>query len=457
MSRWLSLALLIGVIVAVSVIFYRVMIGFLLPLFLAAILVVMFRPLHRWFLQRWKGRPHLAAAFTTAAVVLIVIAPAVLLTTMAAVEASSLPAKLNDQKIKQKVMEVRRKLELEYEFADEMRYLESSLASLHDEAQKGATAKGDPQAFQRLADAAEHLHNRLVAANQNLHSLPEVEKRFQALNVFAADEKKVGTLQYKEGLKAAEEALANFKLELLGGEFRAWAKEIANPTADEIADWTGKFFAGAPGFLRFVGGATTGFLISLLVQGGIMVLAMYFFLIDGPAMVETIMRLSPLDDAHERELIDEFDRISRAVVLATLLAAVVQGVMAGFGFWMAGLGSVFLLSMITIVFALVPFVGAASVWVPACLWLYFYQGRAWAAILLALYGLVISTSDNFIKPLVLHGQSNLHPLLALLSVLGGVEALGPIGILVGPMIVVFLQTLLNILHRELTSLEKKKE
>jgi predicted PurR-regulated permease PerM len=93
---------------------------------------------------------------------------------------------------------------------------------------------------------------------------------------------------------------------------------------------------------------------------------------------------------------------------------------------------------------------------PASLWLYFSEGRPWAAIILAIYGAVIvSTSDNFIKPLVLAGHSNLHPLLALLSVLGGVQALGPIGILVGPMIVVFLQTLLNILQRELVKLEFK--
>ena len=64
-------------------------------------------------------------------------------------------------------------------------------------------------------------------------------------------------------------------------------------------------------------------------------------------------------------------------------------------------------------------------------------------------------AENVIKPLVLHGQSNLHPLLALLSVLGGVHALGPIGILVGPMVVVFLQTLLNILHGELMNMERQ--
>ncbi|MEM9412746.1 MAG: AI-2E family transporter, partial [Planctomycetota bacterium] len=62
--------------------------------------------------------------------------------------------------------------------------------------------------------------------------------------------------------------------------------------------------------------------------------------------------------------------------------------------------------------------------------------------------------DNFIKPLVLHGQSNLHPLFALLSILGGVSALGPIGILIGPMIVAFLQTLLKLLQRELVTLDQ---
>ena len=54
-----------------------------------------------------------------------------------------------------------------------------------------------------------------------------------------------------------------------------------------------------------------------------------------------------------------------------------------------------------------------------------------------------------IKPLVLHGQSNLHPLVALISILGGVQTLGPIGILVGPMLVAFIQALLNMINKEL--------
>ena len=75
--------------------------------------------------------------------------------------------------------------------------------------------------------------------------------------------------------------------------------------------------------------------------------------------------------------------------------------------------------------------------------------------LLALYGFtIISMADNLIKPYVLQGQSKLHPLLALLSVLGGVQALGPIGILVGPMVIAFFQVLLTILQREITLMDE---
>ena len=74
---------------------------------------------------------------------------------------------------------------------------------------------------------------------------------------------------------------------------------------------------------------------------------------------------------------------------------------------------------------------------------------------LAVYGtLVVSMIDNVIKPMVLHGQSKLHPLLALLSILGGMKALGPIGIFVGPMGMAFLQALLHMLHTELMALDE---
>jgi hypothetical protein len=173
--------------------------------------------------------------------------------------------------------------------------------------------------------------------------------------------------------------------------------------------------------------------------------------------------------------------VSRAVVLATLLSAFVQGILGGIGYYfvvddwapanvLAQYGGnldavpqdlqvhppVILLTVLTMLLAIVPFVGATAVWIPVVLWVYFAQGDTWPAIGMAIYGVaVVSSIDNLIKPLVLHGQSNLHPLLALLSVLGGIHLLGPIGILVGPMLVAFMQTLLLMLRKELDVLSEE--
>ncbi|MCA9189939.1 MAG: AI-2E family transporter, partial [Planctomycetales bacterium] len=259
---------------------------------------------------------------------------------------------------------------------------------------------------------------------------------------------------YDEEIGQAQAAYRNMRQQLQGGPTLAWMTELANPSESEMQVWRGKAAAQLQKWLLSMTGQTTALLVRLLVGLGIMTLGMYYFLIDGPAMITTAMRLSPLDDDYERELLVEFDQVSRAVVLATLLSAAAQGLLAGIGYYFAGLHSIFLLTALTAILALVPFVGAAAVWVPACLYLWLVQDRIVPAGVLAAYGFgVISMADNLIKPMVLHGQSKLHPLLALLSVLGGVQVLGPIGILVGPMVVSFLQALLNMLHKELAHMD----
>ena len=140
-----------------------------------------------------------------------------------------------------------------------------------------------------------------------------------------------------------------------------------------------------------------------------------------------------------------------AVRPASVASALAQGVLAAVAYWLIGFDSLILLFLLTTVMALVPFLGAASVWVPCVLYLAVIDQRLTAAGILAVYGAaVISSIDNVIKMFVLQGRSALHPLLALLSVIGGISVFGPIGIVVGPMVVVFLQTLLEILNHELT-------
>jgi predicted PurR-regulated permease PerM len=220
--------------------------------------------------------------------------------------------------------------------------------------------------------------------------------------------------------------------------------ESVNAELKKLAEeWIGPIAARAPV-------AVAKLLIGLIV----MTVSLFYFLADGRRMLEAVMRLVPLDVRYQWQLLQEFEEVSRAVVSSTLLAAIVQAVLAGFGFSFAGLGNVFLLTLLTFFGALVPFVGAAAVWGTASLYLLFFVKNTWAAAGLAAWGLcVVSTVDNIIKPIVLHGQSKLHPLLALLSVLGGVGALGPIGIFVGPIAVAFLQAALTMLQIEIGSLQ----
>ncbi len=340
MSRIVSFSVLVAILLVIAWLFFRVMADFLLPMFLAVLLVVMFGPVHRWFQTRCKGRNHLAAGLTTAAIILIFLVPLLLILLQAASES-----------------------------VDIYRNIKSYDVDL-----------------KKLAETASELGGRI------------------ALQLDPAE---------------------------IEEKIRSNIQEILTP----LALGTGQF------------------LLNLSLGLFVMIVSLYYFLADGPEMIRAVMRLSPLDDKYEDQLTNQFADISRTVVIATLLSAFVQGILAGIGFYFTGVGSVFLLMVLTMLLAMVPFIGAAAVWVPVCLWLYFFDGQLLPAVLLAVYGVVIvSMADNVIKPLVLHGRSNLHPLLALLSVLGGVTALGPIGIFVGPMVVVFLQTVLNMLHTELDAM-----
>jgi predicted PurR-regulated permease PerM len=370
--RVVSFIVLLAIILLVGIVFFQVMAQFIVPLFLACVLLVIFQPLHRWFLGKLPKWPRIAALLTTITIMLTVLVPTIYLGWNA--------------------------------------YLEC--ANRIEAVQQKSESKRQSEPVAQAKDASENtLYARLSAK---------------------ADEW-AATLKEKTGLTIEKEPA-----ELLEG----------------AVAWVG-------GLLPLVAGAAIRILVGLLI----MIVALYYFLADGPAMINGLMGLSPMDRRHELELLARFAEISRSVVLATLLSAVVQGILAGIGFYFAlpSGAPIFLLTALTMVLAIVPFVGAAGVWVPTCAIIFLFgeqvfvvggeatDGGNWqVALALAVYcAVIVSGIDNVIKPLVLHGQANLHPLLALLSILGGIQVLGPVGILIGPMLVSFLQALLSMFRREL--------
>ena len=156
---------------------------------------------------------------------------------------------------------------------------------------------------------------------------PETGPKFDAVHAVARwrRAKRAGgdvpSIAYRDALRTAASQFHELKLELLGGEFRTWVKELANPTEEVLQQNLRRFLAETKNWLFSVGGRTTAMAGKVMIGLIITIVAAFFFLAEGPKMVATIMRLSPLDDRYERELLADFTNVSRAVVVATLLSA----------------------------------------------------------------------------------------------------------------------------------------
>lgn len=453
MPRMLSIVVLVVILIAIGVIFFRVMSGFLVPVFLAALLGVIFHPLHIRVDQRFgKQSRYLAAGITTVTAAFAVVAPAALIISLGIFEGFGLVNQFGDKSVRDRVSTLRQQLQLEIPLHEDLRKIESTLNYVDAAISRGEMPRIETTTLENLSRRADRLAKYIADHPEELSGV-DAKPLQDALSTLAL--KPIGMLEFDDALVNAKIAFRDFRLKYLGGPYRAWLKELADPAEGQIDSLRTTFLSSTSPLLSITG--DTASVVGRVVFGTVIMVATLFFLFaDGPLLLDAVIKFLPLEEHYVRELITEFDRASRAVVLATLLSAAAQGLLAGIGYQFAGVGSVFLLTILTAMFAMVPFAGAAAVWISVCLWLYFYEGRLGAAIGLAVYGtFVVSLIDNIIKPLVLHGQSNLHPLLALLSILGGMQALGPIGILVGPMSVVFVQVLVRILHREYKVFERR--
>jgi predicted PurR-regulated permease PerM len=219
-----------------------------------------------------------------------------------------------------------------------------------------------------------------------------------------------------------------------------------------IESWNDAMLGTATTLAREVSEKTLGLVADLfgfLVGAAVMLLATYYFFADGELLLAYLQRISPLHHEDDLVLWQQFESMSRSVVLGTIVAGLAQAVLAAIGFALLGVENVWLLAALTWLTSLIPFVGAASVWLVVCIGLVL-DDRYIAAAILTVYGAtVVSGSDNLIRAYVIGNGSHLHPLVVLVSVLGALQFIGLWGIFAGPMIAAIFYSLLSILHKRL--------
>lgn len=226
------------------------------------------------------------------------------------------------------------------------------------------------------------------------------------------------------------------------GRATAWISDNATISAEQVQGWIVGAAQGALKSVAAAGGNVVLGAIGTLVGFFLMLFLLFFLLRDGRAMLARAVRLIPLDKRRRDPLLTLVGNTTRAVVYGTGITALVQGALVAIGFSIAGLSSPIVFGVFAAVLALLPAGGAAIVWIPGVIWL--AATSQWGyAIFLLVWGIVVSVSDNLVRPMLIRNRAPVSTLAVFIGVVGGVAAFGAVGVIAGPVLLTLIGALLR--------------
>ncbi len=207
----------------------------------------------------------------------------------------------------------------------------------------------------------------------------------------------------------------------------------------QIREWIQSFGSATLGTVVGVAAYIPNILLQLILS----LISYFYFLLDGPRFIIWVSDKIPLDADVRKKVSNSFVETTIFVIWATLAAAAVQAAIMFAAFLILSVPAVFLAATATFIFAWIPIVGSTPIWVAGAIYLY-SQDSIVGMILMLLFGIITSLADNFVRPLILKGKANIHPLVSLVAIFGGIGMFGIMGVFVGPIIAAVLISLLQI-------------
>jgi len=202
-------------------------------------------------------------------------------------------------------------------------------------------------------------------------------------------------------------------------------------------------------------GTLLGNSVRLITQLVVMLFILFFLFRDRAQALAFLRSLLPLREDETTQLLTRLDDTILATALGRLAIAIIQGILAGLAYWLLGVPGVVLWAFTTALMAMIPGFGAVLVWAPIALYLGFSGHWGKAAILALWGGVIVSTIDNFLYPILIGTRLRAHTVTILISILGGVALFGITGIILGPVLFSTAATLLDI-WRTRTKLQQQQ-
>ncbi|MDP2925438.1 MAG: AI-2E family transporter [Nanoarchaeota archaeon] len=186
---------------------------------------------------------------------------------------------------------------------------------------------------------------------------------------------------------------------------------------------------------------------NIIIQLAVVIFTFFFALKDGEKTIEYFKSVSPVKKETEDKVFKQFKEVTNSVLIGQIFVGIIQGIVAGIGYFIFGVPNATLLTFITIVTAMIPVVGAWLVWVPVDIYL-FASGNTAAGVGLLIYGVVlVSWIDNLVRTIIISRKTEINLWVVLIGMLGGLIFFGFIGFLIGPLILAYVLLVIEIYRK----------
>ncbi|QWR78524.1 AI-2E family transporter [Candidatus Magnetomonas plexicatena] len=184
-------------------------------------------------------------------------------------------------------------------------------------------------------------------------------------------------------------------------------------------------------------------LLGILFDFFIVMFALFFFFLDGPDFIETIMEYMPFSETHKKRLQEKIKDMVISSIYGSVALCLSQGVISGLTYSILGLSAPVLLGAVTALSAFIP-MGAAVMWGVVAIFLAI-TGSYVKAIVVVIVGIVaLIVIDNVLVPIIVSGRTKVPVVMVFFTVVGGIEFFGLIGIIMGPLVFVLFMSMFEI-------------
>lgn len=187
---------------------------------------------------------------------------------------------------------------------------------------------------------------------------------------------------------------------------------------------------------------------ALLLQLLVIFLILFFALRDGKEAFDYFKSLAPFDKEIQERFFKHFKDITQSVLVGQVVVGILQGLIAGIGYFVFGVPNALLLTILTVIIGIIPIIGPWLVWIPVDIYL-FTVGKTWAAVGLLIYGLfLINWIDTIVRPMIVSRKTQINQGIVLIGMIGGLFVFGILGLILGPLILAYVLLVIEIYQKQ---------